>query len=150
MLGEWVLRTARPADLATVRALVEQCGLANDAIEDQFGDAYAVAEVGDELVGVAGIEVHGTCGLLRSLAVAPHARGQGLGAALVRDRVEWANNKRLESVHLLTTTASDFFARHGFVAIARDEAPSEIKLSKEFSEMCPASATFMELTRGGA
>jgi hypothetical protein len=30
VLGEWVLRAARRGDLANVRALVEECGLAND------------------------------------------------------------------------------------------------------------------------
>ena len=42
------------------------------------------------LVGVVGIEVYGSAGLLRSLAVAPTHRNSGLGVSLVSNAETWA------------------------------------------------------------
>jgi len=149
MTGEWILRSAHAGDLPAMRRLIEACGLSSHGVEDQVGDAYVVAEMEGKLVGVAGVEVHGTRGLLRSLAVAPDARGDGLGTSLLRDRVAWADYRRLESVHLLTTSASGYFARHGFMTADRAKAPAEIRATKEFKEVCPASAVLMVFAKGG-
>ncbi len=146
----WSIRNAGPRDEVHVRALLEACGLSTLGLEDQYGDGYVVAECDGAVVGIAGVEVHGAHGLLRSVAVTPSMRGSGLGVALTLDRVRWAQEHGLESIYLLTTTASAFFARHGFVVAARDEAPSEIRASREFSEMCPSMAVVMKLARGGA
>jgi amino-acid N-acetyltransferase len=149
MLSEWILRPAHKSDLATVRELVEQCDLSPAGIEEQLDTGYIVAEVDGQIVGVAGIEAHGARALLRSVAVAPSMRGAGLGRALVQERVEWAAYRGLESVHLLTTTASGFFARHGFSEADRATAPEEIRATKEFTEMCPSTAILMTLAKGG-
>jgi amino-acid N-acetyltransferase len=146
----WTLRAAQPADIAAARELLVACGLSPIGMEEQYQAGYIVAQRGDEIMGLAGVEVHGAHGLLRSVAVAPAMRGEGLGAELVRDRIRWAREQGMKSVYLLTTTASEFFTRHGFEIVSRDEAPVEIRASKEFSEVCPSSAVFMKLARGGA
>jgi N-acetylglutamate synthase-like GNAT family acetyltransferase len=145
-----VLRSARREDLEAACSLIEACGLSAAGVEDQFAGAYVIAESKGELVGVAGMEAHGSHGLLRSLAVKESARNAGLGLAMLRDRLTWARERELESVHLLTTTADVFFSRYGFVAVDRATAPAEIRRSREFSEMCPDTAIFMEFTKGGA
>jgi N-acetylglutamate synthase-like GNAT family acetyltransferase/SAM-dependent methyltransferase len=108
-----------------------------------FGEGYAIAERDGALVGLAGLEVHGRWGLLRSVAVSPHAQKGGLGAALVRDRLAWAEARGLAGVYLLTTTAPDYFRRLGFEAVERSAAPAEIQASVEFSSACPATAVVM-------
>jgi len=113
MMGEWILRPARKGDLTSVRRLVEQCDLSPDGIEEQLDRGYIVAEMNGEIVGVAGIEEHGARGLLRSVAVAPPLHGAGLGGVLVEERIEWAEYRRLESVHLLTTAILMKLARGG-------------------------------------
>lgn len=145
----WSIRKAEPHDEAPARDLLELCDLSALGLEEQYGGGYVVAEREGTLVGIAGVEVHGAHGLLRSVAVTPALRGSGLGAALVRDRLRWASENGLESLYLLTTTAAEFFARHGFEIVSRDDAPREIRASKEFSEMCPSSAVCMKLSRGG-
>ena len=45
--------------------------------------------------------------------------------------------------YLLTTTAEDFFARRGYVRIARDEAPETIRATREFADICPAGSAIM-------
>jgi N-acetylglutamate synthase-like GNAT family acetyltransferase len=144
-----VLRPARNSDLPRVRELLPACGLPAVEENDQFGDAYVLAEQSGDLVGVAGMEIHGDAGLLRSVAVAPVARSQGLGDALVRDRIRWGMDRDVSAIYLLTTTAETYFAKHGFVAVDRGDAPQSIKASKEFKDICPSSAILMLFTRGG-
>lgn len=66
-------------------------------IADHFPGGYVVAERGGELVGAAGLAVHGAAGVLRSVVVAPALRGSGLGVALSVDRILAARAQGLES-----------------------------------------------------
>lgn len=95
------------------------------------------------LVGVVGVMVYGSVGMLRSLAVDPTHRNTGLGAALVSNAETWAAEQAIETQYLLTTTAAQFFARRGYEAVPRSEAPAVIAATAQFSELCPASSTFM-------
>ncbi len=137
------LRAARAEDLEDVRRLLSEVELPLEGLEDQFGASYAVAEAGGRLLGVAGIEVFGTHGLLRSVAVDPAARGRGAGDALVRDRIVWAEAEGLVALYLLTTTAADYFPRFGFAPVERAQLPAAIQASREFSSVCPTSAAAM-------
>ncbi|NUQ11924.1 MAG: GNAT family N-acetyltransferase, partial [Gemmatimonadaceae bacterium] len=83
------IRPAAAADLPQVEQTLSAADLPLDGLREQFGDGYAVALSGDRLIGVEGIEVYGTDGLLRSAAVAPDWRGRGVGDALTRDRIAW-------------------------------------------------------------
>lgn len=144
--GSWILRAASPHDLSAARELMVACGLPVDGLEGQFARHFAIGESGGRLIGVAGVEVYGRWGLLRSVAVVPALRGGGVATALVRDRIEWARFTGMHSMYLLTTTAEPYFARHGFVTVARETAPREIRSSKEFAQACPESAALMCLT----
>lgn len=95
------------------------------------------------LVGVVGVELYGSVGMLRSLVVAPAHRNTGLGMTLVSNAETKAAEQGVESLYLLTTTAAQFFARLGYEAVPRSEAPAAIAATAQFSELCPASSTFM-------
>jgi arsenate reductase len=136
---------AKAAEYEDVRALIAGAGLPTEGLSDQFPDGYAVIRVGGRLAAVAGCEVHGDVGLLRSVAVAPDLRGLGLGERIVTDRVAAARARGLRTLYLLTTTAGDFFARLGFVGIGRDEAPEAIQRTSEFAVICPDSALCMAM-----
>lgn len=140
------LRPARQADLEAARRLLAACELGAEGLETQFPEGYTVADSAGELAGVAGLEVYGGAGLLRSVAVAPEHRGTGLGGLLVRDRLEWAVKRRLRAIYLLTTTAADFFECMGFWPVERDSVPESIRTSEQYRSACPASATVMCLT----
>ena len=139
------LRPARQTDIEAARRLLADCALGAEGLESQFPDGFAVVDSGGELVGVAGVEIYGEDGLLRSVAVAPEHRGTGQGALLVRDRLEWAVRHRLRAVYLLTTTAAEFFTRMAFWPVERDDVPEGVRASEEYSRACPASATVMSL-----
>ena len=129
-----------------MRELLKMCELPAGDLSDAMIPGFVVAETGGQLVGVAGIEVRGPHGLLRSVAVAPEIRGSGLGAELVRDRISWTQSRGINSLYLLTTTAEEYFVRHGFVTEPRDSAPPEIQASNEFTDLCPSSAILMHFT----
>lgn len=49
-------------------------------------------------------------------------------------------------LHLLTTTAADFFKANGYAAAHRSAAPVSITASREFISLCPASAAYLVKT----
>jgi N-acetylglutamate synthase-like GNAT family acetyltransferase/SAM-dependent methyltransferase len=147
-IGSLVIRRAEASDEVAVRALLASAGLPTDGVRDQFGPSYALATRAGAVVGVAGVEVYGSWGLLRSVAVTPDAQGTGVGEALVRDRIGWAGGRGLAGMVLLTTTVPDFFTRFGFERIDRSAAPSKLMDSSEFASICPETAVVMRLVLG--
>ena len=95
------------------------------------------------LLGVVGLQTFGRFGLLRSLAVAPHARARGVGRALCERVFELAAEQHLDGLWLLTMSARDYFTRHGFTTVERDTAPPAIRASAQFTSLCPSSAVLM-------
>lgn len=140
------IRAARQGDLAHVERTLREADLPLDGLSDQFGDGYAIAESDGDIIGVEGIEIHGDDGLLRSAAVVPSWRGKGVGDALTRNRIDWARDRGLHALYLLTTTAGDYFPRFGFTQVDREVAPDAVRRSREFSEACPSTALFMTLS----
>jgi amino-acid N-acetyltransferase len=134
---------ARPHDLRGALDLLGRSELTGQDVAEGWGHYFVVREDDGRVVGVAGLEVHGADGLLRSVAVDAEYRGQGLAAALVEAAVERARRVSLRAVYLLTTTARDYFARHGFADCPREEAPAAIRESWEFRTGCPSTAAFM-------
>lgn len=102
--------------------------------------AYGTAE---DPAGVVGLELHGPVALLRSLAVAAHDRGAGLGRRLVAAAEARARLHGVQELCLLTTTAERFFERLGYERADREAAPAAIRGTSEFTSLCPASAAFM-------
>lgn len=104
---------------------------------------FVIATIGDDIIGVAGLEIYGDHALLRSLAVKSQYRDQGIAGQLVQKIENLAQEKGLKDVYLLTETAANYFARKNYQPVPRDNAPAEIKLSSEFSSVCPQSAVLM-------
>ena len=133
---------AQAHDLASARELLRRLDLPDHGVAEQFGH-YLVVRDASRLVGVCGVEVCGDDGLLRSVAVDPDYRGEGIGALLVAGAQDLARRLKLEALYLLTTTADAYFRRHGFQDFAREKAPAAVRSSWEFSSGCPASSAFM-------
>ena len=139
------IRAAALSDLDQAHALLGKAGLPIAGVADQFSAGFSIAEQGGRMIGVAGVEVYDNDGLLRSVAVDDVFRGQGVGLALVQERLHWARERGLRDMYLLTTTAADFFARLGFVRVARAEAPAHMQRAPEFAIICESTATTMRL-----
>ena len=136
------VRAATPADLPAVERLVAASGLPLDGLTDAF-PTFIVAQVGDEIVGVAGLEICRDHALLRSVAVADAWRSHGVGRALVARVIADAESRGIPALYLLTTTAEHYFPNFGFRAISRDQVPEDIRATTEFTSACPASAVVM-------
>ena len=75
--------------------------------------------------------------------MATAVRGTGAGRALVEEAEREAERLGVRVIYLLTTTAAGFFERVGYRSVGRETAPPAIRGTREFGELCPASATFM-------
>jgi amino-acid N-acetyltransferase len=135
---------ARPHDLRGALDLLGRSQLTDQDVSAGWGHYFVVREDDGRVVGVAGLELHGEVGLLRSVAVDADYRGQGLAAALIEAVVQRADRVGLRAVYLLTTTARDYFARRGFADCPREAAPPTIRESWEFRAGCPSSAALMQ------
>jgi len=129
----------------SIVALVSQAGLPIDGLADHLHTAV-VASRGERVVACAALEIYPDGALLRSVAVAPEARGEGLGQQIVRAALDLARQEGTAAVYLLTTTAEGFFPRFGFRRVSRDDVPEGVRTSIEFRSACPASATAMALS----
>lgn len=136
------VRPATPADLAGVEALLTRSGLPLDGVRDAL-PTFVVAQAGDDIVGVAGLELCRDNALLRSVAVADSHRSHGVGRALVTRVITDAEARGIPALYLLTTTAEHYFPKFGFRPIARDQTPDDIRATAEFTSACCASAVVM-------
>ncbi|UNK49774.1 arsenic resistance N-acetyltransferase ArsN2 [Lysobacter sp. S4-A87] len=136
------LRRGGESDTARIRALLVDCGLPTEDLDDTPVD-FLVAGEGGDTFGVVGLQSFGQVGLLRSLAVHADGRGKGAGSALVDALESHARAAGVRQLVLLTQTAEPFFAARGYAPIARAAAPAAVQGSAEFRSICPASATCM-------
>jgi amino-acid N-acetyltransferase len=136
------IRPARPSDLDSVLALLRDAELPWEDVAPHFG-SFLVGERAGALVASAGFEHYGAQALVRSVAIAAPLRSAGLGAALCDTLLGEARRRGVRDAYLLTTTAPRFFARRGFAQIPRESAPDSIRATREFAELCPASAVVM-------
>ncbi|WP_328774713.1 arsenic resistance N-acetyltransferase ArsN2 [Deinococcus aquaedulcis] len=137
-------RVATTADLPQLHTFLHRLGLPVAGLDEHLAHSVVVDGEGGPHA-LAALEVHGSVGLLRSVAVAPERRGQGLAQHLVQGVIERASALGLTDLYLLTTTAAAYFPRFGFQPVPRDVAPAMLHASREVQGVCPASATLMHL-----
>ncbi len=104
---------------------------------------FLVALSEGKTIGCVAIEIYGTYGLLRSLAVNNDFRGKGIGQKLVAEVEKWSRDYGLKKLYLLTTTAAGFFPKIGWSKTDRQAVPESIAASSEFSSICPSTAVCM-------
>lgn len=134
--------TVRPVDTVTldrVEALLEANDLPYRDVRTK-PDCFYAAHSGTERIGIGGVETHGSNGLLRSVVVTESNRGKGYGTALCDALEDRARTNGVETLYLLTTTASEFFRRRGYEEVDRETVPSSIRQTTEFADLCPSSA----------
>jgi amino-acid N-acetyltransferase len=134
--------TIEPAtadDLSAVLDLLRRSELPTADLERHL-PTTVVARRGGRVIGSAALEMYGTSALLRSVAVDPAARGEGLGQRVTAAALHLARSQRVTTVYLLTTTAGEFFPRFGFHRIERSAVDPAVQASVEFTTACPSSA----------
>ena len=135
---------ANPQDFDEVIAQLDAAALPTEDLERSSMAQFLVArDESGKVIGAIGVERYGRIALLRSLVVAPDCRNRDLGTQLVAKLEARCRSWAMADLFLLTTTARDFFARHGYRAIGREAVPVALRTAAEFTRLCPDSAVCM-------
>jgi amino-acid N-acetyltransferase len=133
---------ASPSDESQIRNLLSRFNLPFEDIREHLSH-FIIARKEDKIIGCVGLEAHGPYGLVRSLAVAEEYRGMGIARILCARLMENASKLSIDNLYLLTETAAGFFEKLGYYRVDRNEAPDAIKSTREFTLLCPSTASFM-------
>ncbi|HYA36315.1 MAG TPA: GNAT family N-acetyltransferase [Candidatus Binataceae bacterium] len=107
-------------DLALVRAMLADYNVASTAIEWPQA-CWIAAYLGDDPVGVVGLEPWLDSALIDCVVVIETMRGRGIGAMLVNAARKAAHTRGARSLYAITPPDSDFVRRFGFSEIALDK-----------------------------
>jgi amino-acid N-acetyltransferase len=86
-----------------------------------------VAELDDEIVGAAALDVFARSGLVRALAVTADQRRRGVGRELFRSLIPRAHELSLKRLYVVATEAREFLTALGFEAATPDEVPMAVR-----------------------
>src|SRR5215207_3209905 len=131
-----IVRRARTSDIPAMKALVDIYS-GKILLEKNLVTLYEavqefwVAELDGELIGCGALHVlWSDLGEVRTVAVDPKVRGQGVGHAIVDRLLDVARDLHLERIFVLTFEV-EFFSRHGFEEIEGTPVTAEVH-----EEMC--------------
>ena len=139
-------RMANKTELPVIAALLTKNKLPASDISDIPVDFIIAADENNKVIGSIAVERFATEGLLRSFAVDESYRNQKIGNHLFDRLITYCLQSGISNLHLLTTTAKNYFAARGFAVLQREEAPASIQATTEFSFLCPSSSTYMKKT----
>ena len=134
--GRLVVRRARTSDVPAIKALVDVYS-GKILLEKNLVTLYEsvqefwIAELQGELIGCGALHVlWSDLGEVRTVAVHPKVRGQGVGHAIVDRLLSVATELHLQRIFVLTFEV-EFFGRHGFTEIEGTPVTAEV-----YEEMC--------------
>jgi N-acetylglutamate synthase-like GNAT family acetyltransferase len=141
-----VIRQATSNDLDSIIELLRTGDLRTEGIMDNH-TLYWVAKNGPDLIGAIGLELGGTCALLRSAVVSIAERGRGIGGQLTEGALEWAWRNGYRVVYCFSTDAGAYWRGRGFKPCAVDEVVRALPkapqvLLFEALGLLPAEAAF--------
>lgn len=119
-MSDVTIRKATPTDLSDLSEFIKPFVAQGDVLPrtfdelDDFVDTFFIAQVDGRIVGCAALDIYNKklCEI-RSLAVDPNTRGQGIGKKLVTACVELANKEGIYEI-MAISVAEDFFRACGF------------------------------------
>lgn len=135
--------SASPDDLTSVVELLQHCGLPYEDLGPGDMREFLVIPAEGNLAACAGLQIFGASALLRSLAVRPPLRLQGVGRQLCGMLEGRARENGIHSLYLLTTEAEKYFAKRGYECCERESVPAAVRASAEFRSLCPTTAVCM-------
>jgi amino-acid N-acetyltransferase len=137
-----VIKFVQPEDRQAITTLLSKSDLPTEDLPDILSD-FVIATAGGQIIGVAGLEIFGSVGLLRSVAVDGTYKGRGIAGKMIGKILTVAKTSAVQQLYLITTTADKYFERYGFIAVSRDLVPSPIQETQQISNLCPSSAVVM-------
>jgi amino-acid N-acetyltransferase len=131
-----VVRRARTSDVPGIKELVDiyagRILLEKNLVTLYEGvQEFWVAERDDKLIGCGALHVlWADLGEVRTVAVHPSVKGQGVGHLIVDRLLDTARELHLQRIFVLTFE-TEFFSKHGFVEIEGTPVTAEV-----YEEMC--------------
>jgi amino-acid N-acetyltransferase len=119
---------ARPEDRPAIIQLLTASGLGAEVPERHIG-RWVVAREAGQLVACGSLEIVGTAGLLRSIAVAPSRRRRSIGSTLVSVLLDDAAELGIATVFAFTRDAAGFFRRLRWQPAQGAEAYSKLGIA---------------------
>lgn len=116
------------------------------AVEDILIDNlkhFIIAKSENMIIGVIGIEIYNEIGLLRSFAVSPSFRLNGIGKRLFGNLVIYSYQNKINKLYLFTKNSDVFFRKLGFQTLNRNNLPQSIKRSSQYTTHCVKNVTCM-------
>jgi amino-acid N-acetyltransferase len=138
------IRPAQANDQKAISNILSDFKLPLDGLEET--SLWVLQSNENAVVGFAGLEVYGTQGLLRSVAVTKDFQSQGYGTLLINHIIAQAKKNKIQDLFLLTTTAPSFFQKIGFTQEKREKVDGGVADSIKFKSACPKTASLMRLT----
>jgi amino-acid N-acetyltransferase len=135
----------QPANLAQLEELLCQNNLPTQDCAAQAQNFYGIFD-GDELIAAGGLEPAADYALLRSVVVKEQYRASGLARKISEYLISLAEAQGKKAVYLLTETAETYFESLGFSSVDRAQVPLEITQTRQFTSLCPDTASCMILT----
>lgn len=135
-------RNAIVEDTEAIKQLLEVANLTTSGLSNHI-QHFLVATNNIEIIDVAGAELYFPVALIRSVAVNPAFKNQGIGYTLVNMLTQQLHQQHFNTYYLLTETAAPFFTKMGFETILREHAPESIQQTEEYSSICPTTAVIM-------
>lgn len=146
---------ARVLDLSfndPVRYPLERLVRCLEQHDGTFYNRFVIAEQHGDIVGVGGVKAADWASdthLLYLSAVAPHARGQGIGKALVEARLAWLRQHLQRGRVLVSTTKRKRFEGLGFKELTGRSVDGKALMMLELAPRRPLPLPPMLLVRQG-
>jgi len=138
------IRLAQLKDQKIIHSLLSGFKLPLDGLEET--KLWLLESGNGEVLGVAGLELYGNQGLLRSVAVTQGIQNQGVGTALANFVISETKKSQVQDLFLITTTAPAFFKKLGFKEESREQVVGSSTNSVEFISACPKTAILLRLS----
>lgn len=148
--GLYAMRAPTPEELSAIAELLAEGGLPTDDLAEQDLSLYRIEVSGNGVVAVGGLERCGNTALIRSIATSASVRGRGIASEIVEELERISANEGFEDIFLITESAQRYFATKGYSLMDRDNVPHSIRKSRQFSSLCPNTASVMRKRVGGA
>lgn len=137
------MREPVKAELPAIEQLLTESGLPTGDLIEQDLSLFRVVGTPQATDAVSGLERCGDTALIRSIATSPTLRGRGIAGEMVQELEKLAVSQGLKSLYLLTESAEAYFESKGYSEASRSDVPDAIRASRQFSSLCPDSATVM-------
>ena len=137
----------RSSDLVQLEELLRSNNLPTEDCAEPEQSFYGIFNRG-ELIAAGGLESAANYALLRSVAVQRQYRGRGLARSISDYLIKLARLEGREAVFLLTETAEGYFENLGFSRVERAAVPHAISQTRQFTSICPDTASCMMMTLG--